>query len=85
MKMNSLDALIDLLEHIQKHQSNNSDTAVSKTSELLLQGHLPPDRLQGKRVNGQLATDLGTEPIIYMREFNRTKQLPSDLVQRVLR
>jgi quinolinate synthase len=77
MKMNSLDALINLLETIQKKQKNDT------TSELRLRGHLPPDRLFGKSINGQLATDLGVEPIVYMREFNRTKQLPIDLVNRV--
>jgi quinolinate synthase len=79
MKMNSLDALTDLLELIQKNQSQSNPT-----SELRLQQHLPPDRLFGKYISGRLATDLGTEPIVYMREFNRTKQIPTDLVQRVM-
>jgi quinolinate synthase len=93
MKMNSLDALIDLLELIQTNQSpSHTDTTMTastgsstSSSEMILRGHLPPDRLRGKRINGQLAMDLGTQPIVYMREFNKMKQLPIDLVQRVKR
>ena len=84
MKMNSLDALIDLLELIQQNTSPSNTTATSH-SETKLRGHLPPDRLRGKRIDGQLAMDLGTQPIVYMRDFNKMKQLPVDLVQRVTR
>jgi hypothetical protein len=48
-----------------------------------LQKHLSPERLKGQMIKGRPALDWGTEPIKYMREFNRTKQLPEDLVQRV--
>ena len=81
MKMNSLDALMDLLELIQTNLKPN--TAASQ--KMLLEKHLPADGLRGKRIDGQLATDLGTQPIVYMREFNTTKQLPMDLIQRVTR
>ena len=84
MKMNSLDTLIDLLELIQTNKAP-SDASASSRSEMTLRGHLPPDRLRGKSIDGQLATDLGTQPIVYMREFNQTKQLPIGLVQRVIR
>jgi hypothetical protein len=72
MKMNSLDAFIDLLELIRTNQSLPAiqpHLPVEVISEIILQGHLPPDRLRGKRLNGQLDMDIGTQPIIKMREF----------------
>jgi quinolinate synthase len=84
MKMNSLDSLSDLMELIRNVQSQPRSDAQSLHSENLLQRHLPPDRLLGKWIDGRLASDLGTEPIVYMREFNLTKQIPADLVQRVM-
>jgi len=76
MKMNDLDALMDVLEMIC-----NGDDATQQR----LQRHLPPDRLSGKSINGRPALDLGTEPIAYMRHFMQHKELPQDLVSRVLR
>lgn len=81
MKMNNLDALINVLELIQQQQSG-SDASAAAANVLLK--HLPPDRLRGKRIDGRPAVDLGTEPIVYMREFNKTKRLPEDLVQRIM-
>jgi quinolinate synthase len=73
MKMNDLDALQDIIDLVA---SNNSTGTLAS--------HLPPDRLKGKLINGQDATDLGTEAILYMRQFMQSKQLPDDLVQKII-
>jgi quinolinate synthase len=73
MKMNHLDALMDVLELVR----NGQDRTLSK--------HLPPDRLGGKFIQGRPAIEYGTEPIVYMREFTQHKRLPDELVQRVLK
>lgn len=72
MKMNDLDALMNVLEMIEDR------------SEFKLQQHLPPDRLRGKFINGQPALELGTEAILYMRQFMKNKQLPEELVQKIM-
>jgi quinolinate synthase len=87
MKMNSLDALLDVLEMVQdaKDSSTSSSTGstVGTTPQLRLQGHLPPARLRGKVLNGRPATELGTEAIQYMRDLMIHKVLPSDLVLKI--
>jgi quinolinate synthase len=82
MKMNSIDAVYRVLDLVQQQRSGtNSDAAGTSR----LQKHLSPERLIGQTIQGRPALEWGTEPIKYMREFNRTKQLPEDLVQRVMR
>jgi hypothetical protein len=83
MKMNDLDALQDLIDMVdatQQQQQPSDTTSTSSSSsrrvEAILKTHLPPDRLRGKRIGGVDATDLGTEAILYMRQFMRLKQLP---------
>ena len=78
MKMNDLDAIQDILDRRERAQNG------SKQDEALLLTHLPPQRLKGKTLNGRKATDMGSEPILYMRELMATKKLPDDLVQKVL-
>lgn len=73
MKMNSLDSLMQVLEQAQ-----------DATGTKQLEGHLPPNRLQGKRIDGVLATDLGSEPILHMRSFMQSDQLPHELVKRIV-
>lgn len=73
MKMNHLDALMGVLQRIKDGQTQQ------------LQGHLPPDRLSGKSLNGVPAVELGTQAIQYMRHFMKHQQLPDELVQKVLR
>ena len=73
MKMNDLDAVHDILDMIGQ----------SSTEKWQLSKHLPPNRLAGKFIDGKDAIDLGTEPIIYMREFMRDKRLSDELVERV--
>jgi len=78
MKMNDLDSIQDILD--RKERAHNG----SKEDEAQLAKQLPPQRLKGKMLNGVKATDLGSEPILYMRELMATKQLPEELVQKVL-
>lgn len=73
MKMNDLDALMDVLHLIG-----------SDANGVKLRGHLPPDRLNGKEINGRSAVDLGSESIFYMRQFMSERRLPDELVQKVL-
>jgi quinolinate synthase len=74
MKMNDLDALMEVLEMVQRN---------SPSDELRLQTHLPPNRLAGRRINGVDAMDLGTESILYMREFMKHKTLSAELVNKI--
>lgn len=73
MKMNDLDAVHDLVEMIGSASGN----------ELALSKHLPPNRLAGKSIDGRDAIEVGTEPIVYMREFMQEKRLSDGLVERV--
>jgi quinolinate synthase len=72
MKMNHLDSLMGVLQRIKDGKSQQ------------LQGHLPPDRLSGKSLNGVSAVELGTQAIQYMRHFMKHQQLPDELIQKVL-
>jgi quinolinate synthase len=85
MKMNSLDALLDVLEMVQEASESSDTTSTTRgtTPQLRLQGHLPPARLRGKVLNGRPATELGTEAIQYMRDLMIHKVLPEDLVQKI--
>jgi quinolinate synthase len=76
MKMNDLDAVQDIVEMIQTRGSN-------KNSELSLSKHLPQNRLKGKTIGGRDAIELGSEPIVFMREFMKSKRLSDDLVRRI--
>jgi quinolinate synthase len=70
MKMNSLRALISLLERVDVEPRSN----------------LVPfePRKYVQQIRGRTAADLGGEPILHMRAFQRTGQLPDALVQDVL-
>jgi quinolinate synthase len=70
MKMNSLQALIALLERID----------VDPASELV---PFEP-RKYVERIRGRTAADLGGEPILHMRAFQRSGELPEALVEDVL-
>jgi quinolinate synthase len=70
MKMNSLRALIALLERVDVEPGSN----------------LVPfePRKYVQQIHGRTAADLGGEPILHMRAFQRTGRLPDALVQDVL-
>jgi quinolinate synthase len=75
MKMNDLDALLDVLEMAAQQEGTSS----------ALQRHLPPDRLSGKMIDGRSATELGSEVILYMRAFMKDQRLPEERVKHILR
>jgi quinolinate synthase len=72
MKMNDLDAVQDIV-----------DALALPGHELRLAKHLPPVGLKGKKIGGRDAIELGTEPIVYMREFMKKKRISDDLVEKV--
>eukprot|EP00984_Skeletonema_dohrnii_P021196 scaffold10517_cov118-Skeletonema_dohrnii-CCMP3373.AAC.3 len=78
MKMNDLDAVQDIVDMIGRSSSGGSDTL-----QLQLNKHLPPNKLGGKKINGRDAIDLGTEPIVFMREFMQSKKMSDSLVERI--
>jgi quinolinate synthase len=69
MKMNSLDGLLDLLQRI--------DAVPGAT---LAPFH---PKLYAERIDGRTMSDLGGEPILHMRHFQRTGTLPDALVAAV--
>jgi quinolinate synthase len=70
MKMNSLQALVSLLERVDVEPGSN----------------LVPfePRKYVQEIRGRTAADLGGEPILHMRAFQRSGELPEALVQDVL-
>ncbi|KAL3770477.1 hypothetical protein ACHAW5_001490 [Stephanodiscus triporus] len=82
MKMNDLDAVRDIVDMIGRQRSSTTSNA---RDELRLSRHMPPNRLAGKYIDGKDAIELGTEPIVYMREFMKEKRLGDELVERVER
>ena len=95
MKMNDLDAVHDIIDMIGRVRSSTSGggggggaTASNNNptrDELRLSGHLPPNRLGGMYIDGRDAVELGTEPIVYMRDLMRDGRLSDELVERVER
>lgn len=73
MKMNHIDAVMDVLELMTDPQA-----------ETKLRGHLPPDRLRGKQIDGRDATELGVEAILYMRSFMKEQSIPQELCQKIM-
>jgi quinolinate synthase len=71
MKMNSLHALLGLLERIDVESASN----------------LVPfePRKYVEEIHGRTVADLGGEPILHMRGFQRTGELPETLASDVLR
>jgi quinolinate synthase len=70
MKMNSLDALEDVLD------------AIDTPREARLERFRP--KVYAERVDGRTVADLGGEPILHMRAFQQTGRLPDALVHDVL-
>ena len=69
MKMNSLDALIEMSERIGVSQYN-------------LEAYYP--RKYASLIAGQTAAKLGGQPILHMRDFQRDQKLSSDLVADII-
>jgi quinolinate synthase len=72
MKMNDLDALHDVVDMVE------ADPQSPK-----LKAFLPPDRVQGKKIDGVSAVELGSEPILFMRQFMQEKAIPDALVKKI--
>jgi len=72
MKMNDLDALNDIAEMV-----------IDDPNDPRLKLHVPPNRLEGKMINGVDAIDLGSEPILFMRHFMQNKALDGQLVKKI--
>ena len=70
MKMNSLRALMALLQRVDVEPSSN------------LVPFEPRKYIQ--EIRGRTAADLGGEPILHMRAFQRSGELPEALVRDVL-
>lgn len=70
MKMNSLDALLDLLKRIDSESATN------------LIAFEP--RKYTRQIRGRTVADLGGEPILHMRGFQRSGELPPELVADIL-
>jgi quinolinate synthase len=69
MKMNSLDALMDVLGRLDEPKDN------------LLELH---PRQYSEKIDGRTAADLGGEPILHMRHMQRTGDLSEALVNDIL-
>ncbi|MEL6342409.1 MAG: quinolinate synthase NadA [Myxococcota bacterium] len=67
MKMNSLDALVDVLEALGTGKD--------------LQAYEP--KKYAEMIDGRTAADIGSEPILHMRHFQRTGQMPPALIEQV--
>ena len=68
MKMNSLDALHDLLSRVAAGRAD-------------LRAFAP--RTYAEAIDGQSIAALGEQPIRHMRDLQRTRSLPRELVARV--
>jgi len=79
MKMNDLDALNDVVDMVMKQKANGG--AGAEAAEL--KAFLPPNRVQGKMIGGVSAVELGSEPILFMRQFMQEKCLPEALVKKI--
>lgn len=71
MKMNDLDALNDIVDMVQEEQMSK------------LKAYHPPNRLEGKKIGDVPAIDLGSEPILFMRQFMAEKAMPQELVTKI--
>jgi len=73
MKMNDLDAVLDLCDEIT---AGNIDQ---------LTGFFPPNRLAGKMIGDREAVDVGVDSIMHMRHLMSEGVLPEELVEQVQR
>jgi quinolinate synthase len=71
MKMNSLDATFDVLARLADDPEGRSLVAFRP-------------RVALERIGGRSTVELGGEPILHMRHFTKTGELPAALVEQVL-
>ncbi len=75
MKMNSMDALIDLLERLPEGEVD-AELRAGRRAELI---RFEPEKY-AEQIAGRSVASLGTEPILHMRGFQRSGRLPEALV-----
>ena len=80
MKMNDLDAVQDIIDLVDEMRQGDDK---GSRSQRQLRKHLPPTKLQGKFIDGIDAIELGTEAILFMRNFMQDKSMPKKLVNKV--
>jgi quinolinate synthase len=73
MKMNSLDALLDLLEKLSTKQAPGRDAARQALASF------EPEKYR-ETIDGRSVATLGTEPILHMRAFQRSGALSEELL-----
>jgi quinolinate synthase len=69
MKMNSLDALFDLLQVLDRGPEALAPYEPKKYAE---------------QIDGRSVAEVGAESIVAMRQFQKTGELPADLVEKIL-
>ncbi|HLT36152.1 MAG TPA: quinolinate synthase NadA [Enhygromyxa sp.] len=75
MKMNSIDALCDLLERLPA-QGSEAAEVIATRREL---ARFEPEKYR-EMIAGQTVAALGTRPILHMRDFQRSKALSAELL-----
>lgn len=70
MKMNSLDALIELAKHIEETRDPSAKDPLARFYP----------RTYIDRIEGHSVAEIGGIPILHMRHFSRTKELPPELI-----
>jgi len=83
MKMNSLDALIDVLERCPDSSSSSSSSGRDIVIPPSLRPFLPPKR-EVKLRSGKSLGEVGAMPIVHMRALMNGGKLSDELVQDVL-
>ncbi|HVI02264.1 MAG TPA: quinolinate synthase NadA [Enhygromyxa sp.] len=75
MKMNSIDALCDLLERLPVRGRDQAEVIAARRELAAFE----PEKY-GEMIEGQTIAALGTKPILHMREFQRGKSLSPELL-----
>lgn len=75
MKMNSIDALCDLLERLPAQGSDQAELLAARSQLATFE----PEKYR-EQIAGQTIAKLGAKPILHMREFQRSKTLSAELL-----
>jgi quinolinate synthase len=80
MKMNDLDALMNVLQLMDQQHNNNNNNS----NDDVLQKYRPPNRLAGVSLHDRPAMEWAIEPIQYMRQLGQNQRLPDGLLHRII-
>jgi hypothetical protein len=80
MKMNDLDALMNVLQLMDQQHNNHNNNHDNE----VLQKYRPPNRLAGVSLHDRPAMEWAIEPIQYMRQLGQSQKLPDDLLHRLI-